>query len=69
MGYQIYGVVNCRIGSLEKFNPFRACFGRVNCRIGSLEIKFISPGIAGVVNCRIGSLENDDLIMYVHDDC
>ena len=50
-------LVNCRIGSLEKFHPQHGCQPSVNCRIGSLEMQETENFDMDLVNCRIGSLE------------
>ena len=50
-------VVNCRIGSLEKYDEYVLEECNVNCRIGSLEKKMELVEAVRSVNCRIGSLE------------
>ena len=51
-------LVNCRIGSLEKFGEGERAYLSVNCRIGSLEKYEALKDFYKSVNCRIGSLEN-----------
>lgn len=51
------GIVNCRIGSLERELEREYVTELVNCRIGSLEKSLLSLSAAERVNCRIGSLE------------
>ena len=54
--------VNCRIGSLEKYEKEKGILSIVNCRIGSLERSPSGLRKAVLVNCRIGSLERFDLV-------
>ena len=55
----LYGLVNCRIGSLEIARHLIVFSLTVNCRIGSLEICPYVGLFKRKVNCRIGSLEKN----------
>ena len=55
-------LVNCHVGSLEKYRLKTGRFNSVNCRVGSLESSFVADELVTLVNCRVGSLEYIDIV-------